>query len=275
MNIKSEKSVNKVNKMKFGTFLLRVDGVREASLEDFKQVYEKGVSTFCPDGQKYLYVVETEMIEDRFFWLACDYDDAASFRDYVVNQSTGEKEPNPRNKSQVEPRKQFFACYDTEKHFLYINDLNRRNTLTSYMSDSIRKKFVINNVYASVDEFCERIKSIRGFKYTQVDNLFSRGGDIFQQVSNIWGLDAPEKIQLKISYGDVPVHQGRALLDWFHRDKDQFEDIIVIGCDDAGVEHTFDFSSIIKRIEIYPTKDENEHYEPADVRTLLLAELRK
>ncbi|MCD8017216.1 MAG: hypothetical protein LUE97_05360 [Oscillospiraceae bacterium] len=261
--------------MKFGTFLLRVDGVREASLEDFKQVCEKGVSTFCPDGQKYLYVVETEMIEDRFFWLACDYDDAASFRDYVVNQSTGKKEPNPRNKSQVEPRKQFFACYDTEKHFLYINDLNRRNTLTSYMSDSIRKKFVINNVYASVDEFCERIKSIRGFKYTQVDNLFSRGGDIFQQVSNIWGLDAPEKIQLKISYGDVPVHQGRALLDWFHRDKDQFEDIIVIGCDDAGVEHTFDFSSIIKRIEIYPTKDENEHYEPADVRTLLLAELRK
>ena len=63
------------------------------------------------------------LLMNGFFWLACDYDDAASFRDYVVNQNTGEKQPNPRTKSQIEPRKQFFACYDTISHFLYISDL--------------------------------------------------------------------------------------------------------------------------------------------------------
>lgn len=260
--------------MRFGTFLLRVDGTREATMDDLKRVCEIGQKTFQPDGQKNLYVIDTSIIADRFFWLACDYDDAASFRDYVVNQNTGEKEPNPRSKSQVEPRRQFFACYDTERHFLYINDLVRRTTLTNYLSDAIQKEFIVNNVYASVDEFCERIKCIRGFRYTQVRNLFSQNGDIFKQVSDIWGLDTPEKIQMKVTYGDIPVYTGRPLIDRFHRNKDQFEDVIIIGCDDNGVEQTFDFSSVIKRVEIFPTKDENEHYEPMEVQSLLLNELR-
>lgn len=113
------------------------------------------------------------------------------------------------------------------------------------------------------------------FRYTQVRNLFSQTGDIFKQVSDILGLDTPEKIQMKVAYGDIPVHIGRSLVERFHRNKDQFEDVIIIGCDDEGVEQTFDFSSIIKRIEITPQKDENEHYDPQEVRSLLLAELRK
>lgn len=261
--------------MKFGTFLLRVDGTREASLDHLKRVCEIGKKTFQPEGQKNLYVVETSIIDERFFWLACDYDDAVAFRDYVVNQNTGEKEPNPRSKSQVEPRKQFFACYDMERHFLYINDLTRRNVLANYLTDAVQKEFIINNVYASVDEFCDRIRSIWGFRYTQVRNIFSQSGDLFKQVSDIWELDTPEKIQMKITYGEIPVHVGRSLIERFHREKDQFEDVIIVGCDDAGVEQTFDFSSVIKRVEIFPEKDENEHFAPTEVRTLLLAVLRE
>ena len=260
--------------MRFGTFLLRVNGTREATLDDLKQVCKIGPKTFQPDGQKNLYVIDTSIIAERFFWLACDYDDAASFRDYVVNQNTGEREPNPRSKSQVEPRRQFFACYDTHQHLLYINDFTRRKTLTNYLSDAIQMEFIVNNVYASVDEFCERIKCIRGFRYTQVRNMFSQSGDIFEQVSNIWGLDTPEKIQMKVTYDDIPVRVGRSLIDRLHRNKDQFENVIVIGCDDNDVEQTFDFSSVIKRIEIFPQKDENEHYEPLEVQSLLLNELR-
>ena len=184
--------------MRFGTFLLRIGGTRDAELDDLKRVCDIGPKTFQPDGQKNLYVIDTCIIDERFFWLACDYDDAVSFRDYVVNQDTGELEPNPRNKSQVEPRQQFFACYDTHTHFLYINDLTRRKTLKDYLSYALQKEFEINNVYASVDEFCNHIKSIRGFRYTQVRNLFSQNGDIFNQVSDLWGLDTPEKIQMYI-----------------------------------------------------------------------------
>ena len=93
--------------MMFCNFLLRVDGIREASLEDMKDVVAKGNHIFRPQKQKYLYSVDMDIIEERFFWMASDYDDAVRFRDYVINKKTGEKMPNPRSKEQVEPRQQF------------------------------------------------------------------------------------------------------------------------------------------------------------------------
>lgn len=260
--------------MKFSTLLL-LDRDEPASLEAMKQVCEIGLTQYNPLGQKNLFVFEKEIIDDRFFWLSCEYDDASSFVDYVINKDTGSREPNPRNKSQVEPRKQFFACYDTKEKFLFISDLGRRATFSSYLSDSVQRPFTIKNVYSNVDDFCSRIKTIRGFTFTQVDNLFSRTNDIFQQVGNICGLDLPSRMYLKIDYPDIPVHQGRSFIDRLHHDQNQFERIVVVGCDDEGIEQTFDFSSIMKRVEIKPEKDENEHYDPVEVRSLILAELRK
>ena len=109
--------------MKFCNFLLRVDGIREASIDDFKSVIEKGLRTYRPEHQKYLYSIEMEIIDDRFFWMSCDYDDAVKFRDYVINRETGEKEPNPRSKAQIEPKQQFFACYDCSEHFHLLEPL--------------------------------------------------------------------------------------------------------------------------------------------------------
>ena len=216
-----------------------------------------------------------EIIDDRYFWMSCDYDDAVRFRDYVINKETGEKEPNPRSKEQIEPRQQFFACYDCDTHLLYLNDLNRRKFLQQYLSETLQKEFQINNIYTSVDEFCNKIKTIRGFQYTQVDNLFSRGGDLFARIGNMWGQDLPSKIQLKIAYGDIPVHGGgRQIIDIFSRHRNEFDTVVVIGWDDDGVEHTFDFSSVLKHISISPSKDENEHFDPTEVRALLLHELR-
>ena len=54
----------------------------------------------------------------------------------------------------------------------------------------------------------------------------------------------------------------------------EFENVVIIGSDDAGVEHTFDFSSVLKHLVISPVKDENEHFDPTEVRNLLLRELR-
>ena len=91
----------------------------------------------------------------------------------------------------------------------------------------------------------------------------------------MWGQDLPSKIQLKIAYGDIPVHGGgRQIIDIFSRHKNEFDNVVVIGCDDEGVEHTFDFSSVLKHITISPPKDENEHFDPTEVRALLLRELR-
>ena len=149
--------------MKFCNFLLRVDGIREASLEDMKDVVAKGNHIFRPQKQKYLYSVDMDIIEERFFWMASDYDDAVRFRDYVINKKTGEKMPNPRSKEQVEPRQQFFACYDAQKHFLYMNDYNKKGFVEQYLSDTLQKEFKISNIYTSLDDFCKNIKTIRDF----------------------------------------------------------------------------------------------------------------
>ena len=52
--------------MKFCNFLLRVGGIREASLEDFRQVLSKGNRTYKPERQKYLYSIDMESIDDRY-----------------------------------------------------------------------------------------------------------------------------------------------------------------------------------------------------------------
>lgn len=91
----------------------------------------------------------------------------------------------------------------------------------------------------------------------------------------MWGQDLPSKIQLKITYGDIPVHgSGRGIIDIFKRHKDEFKNIVIIGGDDEGMEHCLNFSSVLKHITINPNKDENEHYNPVEVRNLLLSELR-
>ena len=88
--------------MKFCNFLLRVDGIREASIDDFKSVIEKGLRTYRPEHQKYLYSIEMEIIDDRFFWMSCDYDDAVKFRDYVINRENGvKKSPTPAPKRRL------------------------------------------------------------------------------------------------------------------------------------------------------------------------------
>ena len=260
--------------MKFSNFLLRVDGVREATLEDCREVVDKGPDTYIPEHQKNIFVIKKEICEDRFFWMSCNYDEADRYCNYVVNRDTGEMEANPRRKSQIEPRQQFFACFDTKKHFLYLNDSNRRPFLQRYLSETTGRSYSINNVYASVDEFCSRIKSIRGFKYTQVDSIFSRNGDTFKQIGDIFGLDLPSSVQLKIGCGDIPIRQGRGLIDRFHKHKEEFESVIILGCDDAGVEQTFDFSSVLKHIQIEAHKDNDEQYNPTEVKTLLLEKLR-
>ena len=260
--------------MRFNTLLLDYEGVRPATIEDLIFVHEKHSGIYQPDGQKNLYVIETEIIDNRFFWLSCEYDDAVKFRDYVIDSDTGEKQPNPRSQNQVEPRQQYFACYDNDRKRLFISSLTVRSAFRRFLIDTTQRVYDIRNIYTSLDEFCSHIKAIKGFSFTQVDNMFARENDIFKVITDYGGLDIPNKLQLKVSYGDTPIHQGRALIDKLHRDKDAFEHVVLIGTDENGLEQTFDFSSVIERIEIDVRKDTTEHYDAQEVKALLLAKLR-
>lgn len=259
--------------MHFKTYRLYVDGLREFDLSDASAVVDKATSEAFYG--KYYYTIHSEIVDHRFLWISVDYDDALSFRSYVVDLRDGSRQDNPRQKTQIEPRQQFFACYDTDTKYLYLSDINRRSFLNQYLSESLGKGIQIINVYSSVDEFCQRIRTIREFKFSQVDNLLARtSGSLFTEVGNVMGLDIPESLQIKIGYNNLPVHQARPLIDRLMRERDQFESVVVIGCDDNDVEHSFDFSSILKSIPISAVKDENEHFDPEEIKRELLKYLR-
>lgn len=260
--------------MKFTTMLLDYEGTRAAKIDDFKCIPEMHSYIYQPPGQKNLYEIDTEILHDRFFWVSCEYDDAVRFRDYVINSETGERQPNPRNQKQIEPRQQFFACYDEQNLRLYLSSMNIKSIFQRFLSDTFQKEFQIRNIYTSVEDFCTKIKTIRGFRFTQVNNIFSRENEIFKVVTDFGGLDVPNKLQIRVDYGDTPLHKGRALIDKLHHKQDEFEKIVIIGADDCGIEQTFDFSSVTANIELSVQKDATEHYDPAEVKTLLLARLR-
>lgn len=146
--------------MKFNAMLLDYEGIRPATIEDLRAVHEKHSEIYCPEGQKNLYVIETEIIDNRFFWLACEYEDTEKFRDYVIDLETGEKQQNPRTQKQIEPRQQFFACYDDQRKRLFISSLNVKAIFKRILDETAQKDFHLRNIYASVDDFCARVKTI-------------------------------------------------------------------------------------------------------------------
>lgn len=57
------------------------------------------------------------------------------------------------------------------------------------------------------------------------------------------------------------------------RESGEFEDVIVVGMDDNGLESTFNFSTLISSVEINVIKDDDYRYEPSIVKTLLINQL--
>lgn len=261
--------------MKFNTFLLRCNRVRTAQKEDFNKIINDDTNIYRSKSGKFLYEIHKEWLEERFLFLHCNYDNAISFTDHVVNTETGLKEKNPRTKIQIEPRKQFFACYDCKSSLLYLNDYRQKMFLQGYLNDSTGEHFQIANIYKSVDEFCNSIKVIKGFQYTQVNNLFTQNDNLFRKIANVWGQDLPDELNIKIKYGGIPLRQGgRQIVDLLCKNKEYFKKIIIIGGDDANMEKVYNFESVLEQVSLSVEKDENDRYDYNQVRNALLAVVR-
>ena len=77
---------------------------------------------------------------------------------------------------------------------------------------------------------------------------------------------------------DLPIHGGgKGLVDRICRHREEFEDVVIIGCDESGIEqNNLIFSSVLKINFFIQTnqKMKMRHFEPDEVRELLLAKLR-
>ena len=66
-----------------------------------------------------LYLVNSKMVQDRFLWISCDYDNVQNFNDIVVNENTLETQPNPRKKNKLNQDNKFLR-YMIQKNIFYI-----------------------------------------------------------------------------------------------------------------------------------------------------------
>lgn len=260
--------------MKFSSMLLYINEYPptkqsfDSLLAIGPQLYRKG---------NFLYSVEMKYISDTHFWMYFQYDNENLYTDVVVDTTDNSAKNNPRPKTQVEMRNQLFACYDLKRQLLYVSDYQKKSTITDYIEDALQKSAMTKNVLKSLDEFAEAVKLLKSVTFTQRRNLYSitATDSIFNRQASWFGLDLPEQSKLKLDYGTTPIGIAKnTLQNWKRKhDNGEFQDIIIVGVDDAGFENTFNFSTTISSIEIETKRDENYRYNPDVVQVLLLSKL--
>lgn len=260
--------------MKFSSMLLYVN-------DEFptKQTFERLLATGRSLYRKgrFLYSVETSFVGDNHFWMYFQYDNENLYTDTVVDTLDNEAKNNPRPKNQVEMRYQLFACYDLERHLLYVSDYGKKGAVTDYIGEMLQQSASVKNVLKSVDEFVAVVKQLKSVTFTQCKNIFSTSTEdsIFQKQADLYGLDLPDRSKIKLDYGLSPIGMARSVLQNWERKhaSGEFEEVIVIGLDDSGFENSFNFSTMVSTVEIDLMRDENYRYDPDGVRMLLLAKL--
>lgn len=229
---------------------------------------------------KEVYLIEKKIIEDRFLWLYCQFDNEKLYSETVLNKSDDSVLKNTRDKNHIELRKQLFVLYDSRRSMLYMNDFNKKTFLKEYLSDVLTgKEIVIRNILASLEDFQNQVKEIKRIKLVRKNDLFSLmdPDGIFSRKGDIFGLDIPDKYVLHLDYENKPIGAIKKALQEIKKKKTQgyFEEVMLIGVNEAGIEENFNFSTLMKKLEIHPYKNDNDRYDPAEIETLIIGEVKK
>ena len=260
--------------MTFKCYTLLLDQVCP-SLGDFKSLGKVAKSRFFLND--YLYEFSMEIVDERFVLISVDYDDQR-YRSKVYNIVTEHEDDNPKQRTQIELKQQFFACYDTQKCELFISDPAKKGSLRAYLSENWMNEVRIRARIASAKDFDETVRYIRKVTFTQTLNLVNAHPDsIFAQRYNPLGLDVPDRLKTTLEYQQrldaIPLRsQIKELFDK-HKTR-EIESIEIIGEDEEGFEQRFNLDNIIKEITITLDTDEDKRYDRDSVFQLLLLRLR-
>ncbi len=260
--------------MNFKTFQLIIDDGNPTQ-EDLAKVVEYGYHIFSSGSD--LFDIENSIEEERFFWMSCQFDDTEIYNDYVWNSELDTREGNPRAKNQIEFRQQLFVCYDLQSKLLYMSNISKRKFLKNYLHEVLQKDVVIKSIIKSIEEFEQVIKVVKHAKFTQVNNIMNQVPEsIFKQTANIYGLDMPDRLTLKVDFGNTPIGAVRTAIRRYKQrlDSSEFESVVLVGEDESGLEHSFNFSSMVHSISIQAEKNSNGHFDNHTVKQLLLNKIR-
>lgn len=226
--------------------------------------------------EEYSHQIVREVIDDRFYWFYSNFGKAMPHRDIVIDIPSGTELANPRTAHQVEPNDQLFAIYDSATSIFYISNLNKKGFLRYFLSKFTDEEVVVKNIYKSISDFLEVIKSLETVKFTGSRDLFNREGDLFSSLKNIFGYGEPEEFSIEAKYRIPMKHglkQGILRLAGLQSTGD-IRTMVCIGKDERGFENVFDTNKFINKISIPLQKDSQLLFPPDDVKTQTVAKLR-
>ena len=260
----------------------------KASITDIRQVLEPllGTSLMFNQSANVSYLSFSKSNEDylmreilRYIGRATSHENIRiSPEVFSFTEDEEKQHKNTRKKYEIELRKQLFLILDTESQLLYLSDITKKGAIKAYFTEELQADIIIKNLYSSLDEFQKSVKVLKKLKFTQYRNISNTldKESIFMQQANELGLDMPEKIMMQIEYPNTFVGNLKNGIQILKKKKDQgyFSDIILIGEDDFGIEQSFDFTSIIKNIEVAVRKNEDDRYDENEVERNFFEKIR-
>lgn len=261
--------------MKFKMFQLLISG-QDPAPSDLKKIVEMGQS-YVKDYYSDWYKIEKELVGERYLWFYIQHENAKLYSDTVLDGETDTEEDNPRSKNQVELKHQFFACYDMDNKHFYLSNYEKKGFMQYYIGYSLGKEALIKNIYASLEEFQNTIKTIESVRFVQHDSLYNRAPEsMFTKASDLLGFGIAKKLKMQVDYGVSVSGVVKTKLQELKQkyDGDQFEHIIVIGKDDHDIEQSYDFSTVLELLEIDVNKNDNGRYDNSAVKDAFLLGLK-
>lgn len=253
-------------------------GSQRPLIHELKKIAEVGIQQYEHGGN--LYYMQLEWIESsHVLYIYGQYDNENLYYNKVVNKETREIEDNPRSRNQVELKKQFFAFYSEEEAVLYLSSLLKKGMLQQYIEDTLQIETLIKNVYSSIDEFVDSIDYLERAEFVEHRRITADSDSlrIRQVCTDVYGLGCPERVSIKM---ELAMKAGIALKNIIRKleqrfQQDSVKSVVLVGRDDQNIEHHFNLSSVLEKMVLEVSKNEDERYIENDVRLQFLERLRR
>jgi hypothetical protein len=230
------------------------------------------------DKEKVYYEIETDVIDNRFYWLSAHYGSSLPRSTTVYNSETKETQENPRQATQAETNKQLFALYDTQNKIFFISNSKKRGTLEEYLFAKIRQPIAIKNFYSDSETFIRTLKTVSQIRLVSKHSLFASTNDIFSESGNVTGLGAPDKLTLEVNYKEASKTDGFVgFLKNKLKEKEEgkIDFLYCAGKGEDGFGVIFNTETFTKKISFETNKNSNGLFIAGEIKAQLMVHIKE
>lgn len=252
-----------------GTFLSIND--KPVNNDIFKDILPEGNFTTVADKKVHSY--SFSYVEN---YLKITFGDGSAMprNPQVIDITTNESTPNPRQSNQVEPR-ETFGLIDFNTSFLWLSNSRKKNSLIDFLKDNFKNSIIVSKDIYDEQKFIETIKKLDLIKVSAVPDLFSESHILTECLSEeINGYEATIA-SLQFQYQEKLI--GTNLLEKIKsifRNRTNFNGIVISGRDANNLGMLFNTDGFSRKIEFNAIIDENEMFLTDDVFNKLITKIK-